>query len=135
MLETRFNRYNSDYCSEKFKTVAPKVIGDEAIVAFDLDEQEFEVYLPVKSGEPDSEAFEMAKDVMKNIAELDNLVQQSNADECKRTGIDAANYDLYLAYVTICKPEIKLCYYGARVNTEWDAIFKKSGLSWEKVNF
>ncbi|MDB5803185.1 MAG: hypothetical protein JWN73_507 [Betaproteobacteria bacterium] len=31
--------------------------------------------------------------------------------------------------------EIALCYYGTKVNTEWDAKFKRAGDGWEKVNF
>ena len=135
MLETRFDRYDSEYCSEQFEKSEIKIINNQAIVAFDLDEQEFEVYMLVTSNEANSQAMEVAKDLMRNISELDNLVQNSNANECERTGLDPANYDLYLAYITIKDDQANFTYYGERVNTEWDAIFKKEGTAWKKVNF
>ena len=129
------NRYDSDYCSEQFGKSDIKIIKDQAIVAFDLDEQEFEIYMPLVSNEVDPQALELAKDLMCNISEMDNLVQDSNAKECDRTGLDPANYDLYLAYITINGSQANFTYYGERVNTEWDAIFQKDTNVWQKINF
>ena len=135
MLQTRYGRYDSNYCVEQFKKNVPNIIGDEAIIGFELDGEDFEIYMPVSSGAPDQESLEIAEDVMGHLTELDNQVQKSNASECERTGLDPRNYDLYLAYITITKPEIRLTYYGARVNTEWDAVFKNSGGNWVNINF
>ncbi|GAA6132577.1 hypothetical protein [Halopseudomonas sabulinigri] len=135
MLQTRFDRYSSKYCIEQFEKNAPSIINEEAIIAFELDGEDFEIYMPAISGEPDQDSLRIAREVMAHISEFDNLVQQSNASECERTGLDPRNYDLYLAYITISKPDIKLTYYGYRVNTEWDAIFNKNSGEWKKVNF
>jgi len=135
MLQTRYDRYDSKYCIDKFENNTPSINGDEAIIAFELDGEDFEIYMPVISGQPDKQSLEIASEVMQHITEFDNLVQQSNASECKRTGLDPRNYELYLAYITIAKPEVKLTYYGTCVNTEWDAIFDKNSGQWAKVNF
>ena len=135
MLEVKLGRYDSSYCVEQFEAGQPQIIGQEAIWAFDLNEEEFEVYIPALDGQPDPAAFASAKDVMKNITLMDDLVQKSSASECEKTGIDPKNYMLYLAYAKVEEDKASLCYYGEKVNTEWDAIFIRENGNWNPTNF
>ena len=135
MLEIKLGRYDSNYCVEQFEMTQPKIIGQEAIWAFDLNEEEFEVYIPAPDGLADPSALASAKDVMRNITSMDDLVQKSNLSECERTGIDPKNYMLYLAYAKVETEKASLCYYGEKVNTEWDAIFVKEEGKWKPTNF
>ncbi|MHA7000254.1 hypothetical protein [Aeromonas schubertii] len=61
MLEIKLGRYDSNYCVEQFEAGQPQIIGQEAIWAFDLNEEEFEVYIPALDGQPDTAAFASAK--------------------------------------------------------------------------
>lgn len=61
MLEIKLGRYNSNDCVEQFEAAQPKVIGQEAIWAFNLNEEEFEVYIPASDGQADQSALASAK--------------------------------------------------------------------------
>lgn len=135
MLALRLGRYDSNYCLKEFEKVQPQIIGNEAIWAFELDGEDFEVYLGLQDGQPDPSALSSAKEVMSLITEMDNLVQESNARECNRTGLDPKNFMLYLAYAKIENGKANLCYYGEKVNTEWDAVLVKEGGQWKPSNF
>ena len=134
MLKIEFNRYNPEAFMQCFNGAAIKKYKNEAAVEFTIEEYDYEVYLPLIDGNPDPESITTARDVLGQINTLDNLVQESCASECKRTGISPNNYELYLACIFIGGSSIKLRYYGAKVNTEWDAEFKRNGTCWVPIN-
>lgn len=78
---------------------------------------------------------EAARNALADITRLDDLVQDSNERECTRSGLHESNFDLYLAYIEVQGDELVLGYYGAKVNTEWDAKFSLKNGKWEKTNF
>ncbi len=135
MLNLRLNRYDSNYCVKQVRQTKPNIIGGDVVIAFMLDDQDFEVYLPLSEGDLLLNYIEIAVDVMTQITRMDNLVQKFNADEYQRTGIASENFYFFLSYVAITENNVKFGYYGELVNTEWEAIFKKSEIEWVAVNF
>ncbi len=47
MLQIKYDRYDSKYCTEQFEKNALSIVGNEAIIAFELDGEDFEIYMPV----------------------------------------------------------------------------------------
>ena len=77
-----------------------------------------------------------AREICARISELDNLVQQSCENEWKQNGLPIENYDLDLAHIEVEQEIVRLEYYGAKVNTQWDAQFRKTeDGNWKTINF
>ncbi|WP_395738157.1 hypothetical protein [Prosthecobacter sp.] len=102
---------------------------------------EIGITLPDAQGAPDPEARAFLVDVLRQVRTLDNLVQQSCEEECVRSGLGSAAYELALGWIWIQKENLidqtlALTYYGMRVNTDWDAKFKRDAAgTWQPVNF
>ena len=134
MFKLNLDRYKPNECIDKLRKEEYRVDGDEGIIGFTLDEEDFEIYF-IPSNKFEANWQMVGEDVLKNISFFDNLVQKSCAEESSKSDLSPQNYELYLAYMKIFENSVELCYYGLHVNTEWDAIFKKTENGWEKSNF
>lgn len=136
MNEFPKNRYDPKQLLTLFDSSAMEECKGDFYKSLDVNGEELEVYFPSTNGTVAQQYIDKARRVLQNIKEMDNLVQDSCNNECKRTGIHKRDFELYLAYINIEEYEVALTYYGLRVNTEWNAIFRETGEGlWEKVNF
>ena len=130
------NRYNSDELISLFESEPVEECEGDYFKSLKLSNGELDFYFPSENNVVNDKYIETARRVILNIRLLDNLVQDSCESEYIRTKLHVRNFMLYLASVEIKKNEVALRYYGEKVNTEWDAIFREDADGkWEKVNF
>ena len=133
------NRYDAAEFTRGFDLSAVGRDGDEICISFAINSPENDVmriYFPEGTSDPSSSQMLRAREICSRITELDNLVQQSCEDEWRQNGLPIENYELYLAHIHVESEIVRLEYYGTKVNTQWDAEFRKTiDGNWSKVNF
>ncbi|MGX5203249.1 hypothetical protein [Aliikangiella sp. IMCC44632] len=130
------NRYNPVELMSLFDSKEIETCDGDFFKSFELDGSELEIYFPEENGVVQEKYLEKARHVIQDIRLLDNLVQDSCENEYLKSKLHVDNFMLYLAFIEIKIDEVTLRYYGEKVNTEWDAVFReKTHDIWEKVNF
>lgn len=133
------NRYDNAEFIRGFDTSSVERDGNEICISFSIsnsENEEMTLYFPGCTAEPDSSLMARAREICARISELDNLVQQSCENEWKQNGLPIENYDLDLAHIEVEQEIVRLEYYGAKVNTQWDAQFRKTeDGNWKTINF
>ena len=124
------NRYSSASLLSAFDAAEKSVEGGNLSAVLTIGDEEIDIEV-----ENNEAGIETARNALTDITRLDDLVQDSNESECRRSGLHERNFDLYLAYIEVQGDELVLGYYGAKVNTEWDAKFSLKNGKWEKTNF
>ena len=132
MLRVDRNRLDGSAALPGLRTENVSVRGDEAMLELWLSaEHDIELYFPAPAGVVRSEWLAVANDVLSWLAELDNAVQHSCAEECIKSGLHSRHYESYLVYITLLdRDTIALHYSGAVVNTEWDECFVRTEGQW-----
>jgi len=87
---------------------------EQGFVKIDADDLEFEIYLEAANSAVFPEVLQLAKDVLLQIVEMDEIARSRPMD---------FDYEEHLAYVNITRSEIELHYFASTVNTEWGAYF------------
>lgn len=133
------NRYEASEFTNGFAATDVVRDGDELCVSFQTSHQqtdEMTIWFPSCGDAPSAPLIELARRMCSDITLLDNMVQDSCESEWRRNGGDPENYDLYIAYAEIEHDTVGIEYFGARVNSQWNAKFKRSSDGgWSKVNF
>ena len=129
------NRYAPEMFIAAFEHELVRIRGDGCFVCLVIGEDEVKITFPSINGECTATSRAAVLEVLSKITELDNRVQESCDEECRQTGLHSSNYELYLAYIDLRGHELTLGYFGAKVNTEWEAKFRLVNGQWEKVNF
>ena len=114
-----YNRYGD---IEKFITDTDKLKMDKDGGVYISEEEDYGIIVDL---EEQMERFEELKpaivEVAKHICELDNMVQKYYRKRCNN-----ADLEDYLALVYIDEPNIiTFTYWGARMNTEYLAVFEQ----------
>ena len=108
--------------------------GSKAYIEAPLGEDEdFCIYFDTDKDNVDEAMLSAARGLMSQIAYIDNQVQESCAEECKRSGLHPRNYEGMLAFVTISHEKARLRYFGTGVNTEWDELAEMRDGQWRYV--
>lgn len=94
------------------------------------DNPEFGLYFRASDPAAADRALELARDVLENLATMDNEVQQRCAAECAQTKLHRRNFESELAFGTLALEGVTLRYYGTGVNTEWDETFDRVNGRW-----
>lgn len=130
------NRYKSDELLALFDQTGVKNLDGDFFKTIEVNGEELEIYFPVNEGNIQNSSIERARRLLNNIQELDNQVQDSCETDYNKSNFHVENFMLYLAIIEIKEDGASFRYYGERVNTEWDAVFRENDLGiWEKVNF
>ncbi len=135
------DRYDPGDLLKQFAQQQPQSLLGAWEWELETDLGEISITLPDANGTPAQEEQAFLREVLGQIRALDNLVQQSCEEDCVRTGLGPENCDLAIGWVCIenqnlIEQTLALTYYGLRVNTEWDAKFKRDAAGiWRPVNF
>ncbi len=135
------DRYDPDDLMEQFAQQKPRAVAGAWEWELEAELGEIGITLPDAHGAPSPEAQAFLVEVLRQVCTLDNLVQQSCEQESGRTGLGPGNYELAIGWVCIenanlIEQTLALTYYGIRVNTSWDAKFKRDAAgAWQPVNF
>lgn len=135
------DRYDPGDLLKQFAQQQPRPISGAWEWELETELGEISITLPDANGTPSHDEQAFLLQVLRQIRTLDNLVQQSCEQECVRTGLGPENYELAIGWVCLEKQNLieqtlALTYYGLRVNTEWDAKFKRDAAGiWQPVNF
>ena len=124
------NRYSSASLLSAFEIAEKSVDEGNLVATLTIGDEEIDIEI-----ENSAAGIEAARSALADITRLDDLVQDSNESECARSGLHERSFDLYIACITVQEDELVLGYYGAKVNTEWDAKFSLKNGKWEKENF
>ena len=131
-LQIELNRYNGHSVADQIKAESLKYKDGETWISCELNtDDEFEIYFEAVGGAVESRVLEIAKSLMRSIADLDNKVQESCAAECERSGLHPRNFEGMLAYVHVYPNRATLHYFGTGVNTEWDEDVSFDGVDWK----
>ena len=108
--------------------------GSEAYIEAPLgDDEDFCIYFDTREGEVNDALLGAARTLLSQVAYIDNQVQESCAEECKRSGLHPRNYEGMLAFVTISHDKARLRYFGTGVNTEWDELAEMRDGQWRYI--
>jgi hypothetical protein len=100
--------------------------------ATDLD---VELHFPAPGGGVSNDWLDLARDVLTQLAGMDNEVQRVSVEQCASSGLDSRAYESWLAHITLAgAEEVVLRYFGTGVNTEWDERFVRVGTRWVMAN-
>lgn len=136
MAELKIERHRYDRRSVIPHITARNIKFDGAqfyIHAPFADDADCVIYFETNSSRVDDTLLETARALMSKIGSIDNLVQESCAAECARTGLHPENCASILAYVTLSADKARLRYFGAVVNTEWDELAELRNGNWEYI--
>lgn len=136
MNDFQKNRYDSNKLLALFDKAELQEDKGDFFKSFEANDEELAIYFPAKNGVVERKDINRARSLLAQIRALDNLVQDSCKADFEKSDYHVRNFLLYLAYIEIKDNEVSLRYFGERVNTEWDAIFRENNSgNWEKVNF
>lgn len=130
------NRYKSEELLALFDQAEVQNLDGDFYKTIEANGEEIEIYFPTNEGNVQNSSIERARRLLTNIQELDNQVQDSCEAEYKKSSFHIENFMLYLAAIEVKEDGASFRYYGERVNTEWDAVFRENDQGiWERVNF
>ncbi len=133
------DRYDASEFTRGFAASEVVRDGNELCLSFPTSHKlsdEMTIWFPLCGEMPSARLLELACDMCADITQLDNMVQDSCESEYRRNDLGPENYELYLAYAEIEGDTVGLEYFGTRVNTQWNAKFKRSSAGhWLKLNF
>ena len=127
---------------ERLRVILDRYDGTELAESLSLDDLAERGYVTARLGShddfeihfdlpPTSEVLGRVKGLLREIGNLDNLVQMACAKECEATGHHPRNYEADLAYFTVkSKDQVLLRYFGTGVNTEWDELVEYCDDNW-----
>ena len=128
------DRYDGGSVAAEIQAGRLRSAGDQAVIELPFGEDgEFEIVFENDGLPIDESLLTQARLLMFSVGKLDNQVQESCAEECRRTGLHPRNFESMLACVKLSPNVAKLHYFGAGVNTEWDELAEFSNGSWHYV--
>lgn len=131
MLQVELNRYDGRAALDQLRPQNVTMESGSSFIALRLNgDEEFGFYFPASDGVGTAGYLELARDVLENLAGMDNDVQRRCAAECARTKLHRRNFEGCLAYGTLGPAGVALHYYGTGVNTEWDEKFARVEGKW-----
>lgn len=78
----------------------------------------------------DEPLLEVARSLLRDLDRLDNAVQASCVDSCRKSGLHPRAFESALAFMTLRADSVVLHYHGTGVNTEWDELARLEGGVW-----
>jgi hypothetical protein len=121
-LTVHYNRYDGTTAAEMIDSCRLRIRENGAWMQAPLgDDDEFEIHFDTPAGCVSSTLLNAARSLLHSIHLIDNLVQESCARECMKSGLHSNNYESLLTYVVInSSSQARLGYFGAVVNTQWE---------------
>ncbi len=92
------------------------------------DGDQFEIYFEAQ--QVDEALLELTRSLLRDLDRLDNAVQASCADDCRKSGLHPRAFESALAFMTLRADSVVLHYHGTGVNTEWDELARFEGGVW-----
>ena len=130
------DRYPPDDLLAQLARQQPVQVANGRELTFQAEPDEFLALLPDAGGSCSREAFQLLRDVLGQLREMDNLVQESCEKEFARSSLARKNFALHLGYIEFAGANAVLIYYGTRVNTSWSAEFARAANgTWQPLNF
>lgn len=125
--EFQYNRFTVEKLMEAFQKATIRH-GTILIPEYDLEINLTDVPEAQQSDLKDHE--ELIKEALSNVPMFDNIVQQECENAYKKSSLHDCFFRFSLAYLTVSKDTIELCYWGDEVNSDFDRTFIKSGNEW-----
>ncbi len=130
------DRYDPEDLIRQLLRQQPRPVTGGWEFAFQTEPGEITAVLPDRDGTWSGEDFDLLRDVLGQIREMDNLVQDSCEKEHERSKLALRDFLLAIGHIDPTEPVVSLCYYGTGVNTVWDARFSRdTAEKWQPLNF
>ncbi len=134
-LQIHYNRYDGAAIAVQMEPNLIQFEGgfceDDAYINIPLeDNEDFGIHFKAINESVDPSLFDRAKQLMTIVGHVDNLVQESCAEACRKSGTHPRNYEAILGYVQFYPDRALLTHWGTGVNTSWRELVKLENGTW-----